>query len=135
MASSAKDPSVIMELQKSHVPVPWCDEYEKMISGLKYVEVPASVSDLRLTGLFCSFSTSNSPEMQEYKLGMLRKLEDFNNLAVPENSTLASLKQRRMAVAKSMFGQIGERANIEPPLFVGWGCNVFIGDGVYINRE
>ncbi|KAJ5626236.1 hypothetical protein N7510_002545 [Penicillium lagena] len=116
MASSAKDPSVISELQKSHVPVPWCDEYEKMISGL-------------------NFSTYNSPEMQEYKLGTLKKLNDFNNLAIPENSTLTSLKQRRMAVAKSMLGQLGEGANIEPPFFVGWGCNVFIGDGVYINRE
>lgn len=108
-------------------------KYEKMISGLKSVELPVTACDLRLTDSFCSFSTSNSPEMQEYKLGTLKKLNDFNSLAIPENSTLASLKQRRMAVAKSMFGRIGEGANIEPPFFVGWGCNVFVGDGVYIN--
>ena len=40
-----------------------------------------------------------------------------------------------MTVAKSLLGQLGEGVNIEPPFFVGWGCNVFIGDNVYINRE
>ena len=40
-----------------------------------------------------------------------------------------------MTVAEALIGKLGERVNIEPPLFVGWGCNVFLGDDVYINRE
>jgi acetyltransferase-like isoleucine patch superfamily enzyme len=82
-----------------------------------------------------SFSASASTELQEYKLQTLKKLNEFNDLSIPDGSTLASLKSRRMAVAKSMLGQLGENVNIEPSFFVGWGCNIFIGDNVYINRE
>ncbi|KAJ5365798.1 hypothetical protein N7517_008684 [Penicillium concentricum] len=105
MSSSATSPSMILELKKSHVPVPWCDEYEKMI------------------------------KLQDYKLQTLKKLNDFNDLSIPDGSTLTSLKTRRMAVAKSLLGQLGKEVTIEPPFFVGWGCNVFIGDNVYINRD
>jgi hypothetical protein len=40
-----------------------------------------------------------------------------------------------MAVAKRMFGRLGQNASIEQAFFVTWGCNTFIGDDVYINRE
>lgn len=40
-----------------------------------------------------------------------------------------------MEVVKRMFGLVGERVNIEQAFFVTWGCNTFIGDDVYINRE
>ncbi|KAJ5958198.1 uncharacterized protein N7479_005348 [Penicillium vulpinum] len=116
MSSSAKNPSMISELKKSHIPVPWCDEYERMISGM-------------------NFSASKSIELEDYKLQTLTKLNDFNDLTIPDGSTLMSLKTRRMAVAKSLLGQLGDEVTIEPPFFVGWGCNVFIGDNVYINRE
>jgi hypothetical protein len=82
-----------------------------------------------------SFSTSRSTELQEYKLQTLKKLNEFNDLSIPDGSTLMSLKERRMTVAKNLLGQLGEGASIEPPFFVGWGCNVFMGDNVYINRE
>ncbi|KAJ5751966.1 hypothetical protein N7520_008883, partial [Penicillium odoratum] len=82
-----------------------------------------------------SFAASRSKELRDFKIITLQKLNDFNDQAIPEGSTLESLKIRRMAVAKGLLGQLGEGANIEPPFFVGWGCNVFIGDGVYINRE
>ncbi|KAJ5628741.1 galactoside o-acetyltransferase [Penicillium lividum] len=116
MSSSTKSPSLISELKESHVRVPWCDEYERMISGM-------------------NFTASRSKELREFKIITLQKLNDFNDRAIPEGSTLESLKLRRMAVAKGLLGQLGEGVNIEPPFFVGWGCNVFIGDGVYINRE
>jgi maltose O-acetyltransferase len=82
-----------------------------------------------------SFSASGSTELQEYKLQTLKKLNEFNDISIPDGSTLVSLKARRMAVAKNLLGQLGEGVNIEPPFFVGWGCNIFIGDNVYINRE
>lgn len=71
----------------------------------------------------------------EYKLSTLRKLDEFNDSSIPENSTLTSLRTRRMAVAKRMLGRVGKDANIEQAFFVTWGCNTFIGEGVYINRE
>lgn len=71
----------------------------------------------------------------EYKLYTSRKLNEFNDTSIPENSSLASLRSRRMEVVKRMFGLVGERVNIEQAFFVTWGCNTFIGDDVYINRE
>lgn len=82
-----------------------------------------------------SFTTSNSGKLMEYKLSTLHKLNEFNDTSIPENSTLASLKDRRMAVAKRMFGRLGKNASIEQAFFVTWGCNTFIGNDVYINRE
>lgn len=71
----------------------------------------------------------------EYKLSTLRMLNEFNDASIPENSTLASLKNRRMAVAKRMLGRVGKNASIEQSFFVTWGCNTILGDDVYINRE
>ncbi|KAF5575302.1 galactoside o-acetyltransferase [Fusarium pseudoanthophilum] len=116
MAASTKSPERIAELRQSEVPVPLCDEFEKMISGM-------------------NFNTGNSQEMMEYKLATKRKLLSFNDDSIPEGSTLASLKSRRMAVAKEMFGKLGQDVTIEPPFFLLWGCNTFIGNGVYMNRE
>jgi hypothetical protein len=71
----------------------------------------------------------------DYKLVAMKRLQSFNDDSIPDGSTLASLKARRMAVAKEMLGQMGQGVTIEPPFFHTWGCNIFIGSGVYINRE
>jgi maltose O-acetyltransferase len=83
---------------------------------------------------FLSFSTKAVPELGEFKLAVLRKLRTFHDESIPDECTLASLTQRRMAVAKTMCGHLGGNVNIEPPFFITWGCNTFIGHDVYINR-
>jgi len=35
MASTAKDTAIIEQVKLSETPVPWCDEFEKMVSGMK----------------------------------------------------------------------------------------------------
>ena len=50
------------------------------------------------------------------------RLSDFDTASAdddsfPDGCTLESLKCRRMAVAKCMFGHIGQDTNIEAPLF------------------
>jgi maltose O-acetyltransferase len=65
----------------------------------------------------------------------MRKLQSFNDASIPPDATLASLASRRMQVAKTMLGKMGTKVNIEPPFFLTWGCNIFIGDGVYMNRK
>lgn len=115
-----------------------------MINGRKFVHpniirLPHKASLLflrpRCADTDPSFATLNSEMLMEYKLSTLQKLNEFNDTSIPENSTLASLKNRRMAVAKRMLGQMGKNASIEQSFFVTWGCNTFIGDDVYINRE
>lgn len=71
----------------------------------------------------------------DYKLIAMKRIRSFNDDSIPDGSTLASLKARRMAVAKEMLGQMGQGVTIEPPFFHTWGCNIFIGNRVYINRE
>lgn len=65
----------------------------------------------------------------------MRKLQSFNDGFIPPDATLALLASRRMQVAKGMLGKMGTRVNIEPPFFLTWGCNTFVGDGVYMNRR
>ncbi|KAL3607617.1 hypothetical protein FPOAC2_02603 [Fusarium poae] len=116
MAATIKDPQRIVEIRESDIPVPWCDDFGKMISGM-------------------NLNISSSPELNDYKLGVMRKLRAFNDDNIPDDATLASIKMKRMALAKQMVGKMGKGVAIEPPFFVIWGCNTFIGNGVYINRE
>jgi hypothetical protein len=38
--ADSKNPERIAELHQSEIAVPWCDEFEKMISGMKSVYTP-----------------------------------------------------------------------------------------------
>ncbi|KAF5667175.1 galactoside o-acetyltransferase [Fusarium heterosporum] len=116
MAAMIKDPQRIVEMRESDIPVPWCDEFSRMISGM-------------------NLAISSCPELNEYKLGVMRKLRSFNDDSIPDDATLESLKMKRMTVAKQMLGKMGKGVSIEPQFFVIWGCNTFIGSGVYINRQ
>jgi hypothetical protein len=40
MAATIKDPQRIVEIRESDIPVPWCDDFGKMISGMKSVLTP-----------------------------------------------------------------------------------------------
>ena len=82
-----------------------------------------------------SFKTGNESLLQQYRVSILRNLHFFNDDSVPESYTLQDLKLRRMKTANKMIGRLGNDVNIVNPFFIGWGCNTFIGDNVYINRE
>ncbi|KUJ16586.1 maltose o-acetyltransferase-like protein, partial [Mollisia scopiformis] len=116
MAASKKNPAMIEQVKLSQVSVPWCDEFEKMISGLY-------------------FSAAKSDLMQDHKLEIMRKLVSYNDLPIPEHSTIKYLKQHRVQILAQMMGKLGSSVNIEAPFYCIWGCNTFIGDGVYMNRE
>ena len=136
-ASQEINPALIAQVKESEVPVPWCEEFSKMISGMKSVR-PRLPAIMELYAdqapIVFSFSASGVPELSEFRLDVLRKRSAFNDESIPDGSTLASLTARRMAVAKTMFGRLGGSVNIEPLFFITWGCNTFIGDNVYINR-
>ena len=64
--------------------------------------------------------------MQE-QLGYLEKLYDFNQTRPLE-------LEKRDAMLKEMFAEIGENCYIEPPLYANWGGHhVHFGDNVYAN--
>jgi hypothetical protein len=73
--------------------------------------------------------------MQSAKLNVRRLVQAFNDQNIRVDDTFQSLKHRRMEVAKLLLGGLGENCNIEAPFYCGWGFNIVVGTGVYINRE
>lgn len=53
---------------------------------------------------------------------------DFNHLRPEE-------VEKRQALIKEIFGSVGEKIWIEPPLILAFGKTVSIGDGTYINSN
>ncbi len=66
-------------------------------------------------------------EIMTEQLKCLDRLYDFNNTRPTE-------MEKREALLKEMFGDIGEDCYIEPPLHANWGGkNCHFGKGVYAN--
>ncbi|TGO51785.1 hypothetical protein BCON_0154g00040 [Botryotinia convoluta] len=104
---------LIKMVESADIPRPMCDEFKKMISGMNF---KACLADC----------------MPKFKLNVRRHLLNFNDNSINDEDTLDDLRNRRMAVAKTLFGKLGLDTNIE---FCTWGCNTFIGKDVYINRD
>jgi len=141
MAASTKNHVLIDEITPlSEVFVPWCDEFEKMVSGMTLV-LPLSLSHTLVPSFSdtpnpnYSFHSGNDQGMQTFRIETMRRLRNFNDNSLPNDASIESLQARRMSVAKQMLGKLGDRVNIETPFFCGWGCNTFVGDGVYMNRK
>ena len=56
----------------------------------------------------------------------LEKLYDFNQ-------TRPSEADKRAALLKELFAEVGEGCYVEPPLHANWGCNTHFGHHVYAN--
>ena len=40
-----------------------------------------------------------------------------------------------MEAITSFIGKVGAGVSIETPFYCTWGCNIFLEDGVYMNRK
>lgn len=70
---------------------------------------------------------STSKEIMEYQLKCLEDMYDFNNTRPLE-------QQKRQALIKKMFAEIGDNCYIEPPLHSNWGGrHTHIGNWFYAN--
>jgi len=75
----------------------------------------------------CELYFPNDESIMREQLACLDKLYDFN-------STRPTELDRREALLKEMFAEIGEGCYIEPPLHANWGGHhVHFGKGVYAN--
>ncbi|KAJ4159231.1 uncharacterized protein LMH87_008139 [Akanthomyces muscarius] len=111
MAATDKDPAAI-ELAKKLEHIPWCDDYEKMISGVLY--------------------DAQVPELIQGRFRARRLMHKYNT-TFPDDATLESLEKSRAAALGEIFGKVGKGAYIEPPLNIDYGCNIVIGDNFYSN--
>ncbi len=83
-------------------------------------EIKARMHDGRL--YFC-----DAEELMAEQQQCLEKLYDFN-------ATRPSEQEKRQALLREMFAQLGENCYIEPPLHANWGGkHVHFGNNVYAN--
>ncbi|KAF7539047.1 hypothetical protein G7054_g2403 [Neopestalotiopsis clavispora] len=111
MASTEKDPQAI-EAAKKLENTPWCDDYEKMISGVLY--------------------NCLAPELVQGRFKARRFMHKYNN-HFPDDATPESLEAFRYDLLKSTLGGVGKGAYIEPPINIDYGCNIVLGDNFYSN--
>ena len=55
-------------------------------------------------------------------------IKEYNNLPAED-------MQSRTAILKELFEHCGENVRVNQPLYVDYGCNIFIGDNSFINMN
>ena len=73
-----------------------------------------------------------APELVQGRFRARRLINQYNT-HFPNDATPESLLEDRKDLLEQMFGKIGSRGYIEPPLHIDFGCNISIGDGFYSN--
>ncbi|KAF4547136.1 Maltose acetyltransferase-like protein [Elsinoe fawcettii] len=102
-----------IEFAKTLSNVPWCDDYEKMISGMLY--------------------SCEAPELTTARNRARRIAQKFNTYVPNEEMTAEQVTEKRMEMIKGLFGKVGQDCYLEPSLQVDYGCNITIGDRFYAN--
>ena len=92
--------------------VPWCEDYEKMISGMLY--------------------SCEAPELEEGRV-RARKLAAKFNAHLPDDATMASLSSDRLGLLRKLLGHVGDGSYMEPNIQVDYGCNISVGKNFYAN--
>ncbi|KAL1859812.1 hypothetical protein Daus18300_009402 [Diaporthe australafricana] len=110
-ANTEKDPATI-EYAKTLANTPWCDDHEKMISGVLYDAL--------------------APELETGRFRARKFMHKYNH-HFPDDATPQSLIEDREKMLKDQFGKVGKGVYIEPPVNIDYGCNISVGDGFYSN--
>ncbi|THW98809.1 hypothetical protein D6D17_06649 [Aureobasidium pullulans] len=121
--AKSKNEAIIARARDS-ANVPWCEEYEKMISGM--------LNCLTLRLLNNSSYNAFVPELLTGRF-RARKLASQYNAPIPDEMTEDELMSKRAEILKKFFGSLGKNSCIEPPLNVDYGCNILVGDDFYSN--
>ncbi|KAF7564848.1 WbbJ, Acetyltransferase (isoleucine patch superfamily) [Pyrenophora tritici-repentis] len=117
MAAQEKNMQEIEKAKKlNHVP--WCEEYEKMISGMLY--------------------NAFSPELNKARY-QARAFAHKYNTWFPDPTTdpdkgFDTLAAERLGLLKQIIGHIADdEIFIEPPFNIDYGCNISLGSRFYSN--
>ncbi|KAI6380162.1 hypothetical protein MCOR25_001814 [Pyricularia grisea] len=112
MASKTEKDQEQIAIARGLENIPWCDDYEKMISGVLY--------------------DSFVPELVQGRFRARRFMHSYNHY-FPEDATPESLQKGREELLRGIMGKVGKDAFIEPPVNIDYGCNIIIGDNFYSN--
>lgn len=110
-ANTEKDQATL-ERAKTLQNTPWCDDYEKMISGVLY--------------------NCLAPELVQGRFRARRFMHTYNHF-FPDDATPESLAADRESMLKAILGNVGPGVFIEPPFSIDYGCNISLGHSFYAN--
>ncbi|KAK9370331.1 trimeric LpxA-like protein [Lipomyces kononenkoae] len=111
MANTEKDEEFIA-YAKTLEGIPWCEDYERMISGMLY--------------------NAFVPELVTGRTQARQKVTKYNAY-LPDDATAESIASERETMLRNIMGKAGKRPYIEPPFYVDYGCNITVGDDFYAN--
>ncbi|KAL0938623.1 acetyltransferase C18B11.09c 2 [Colletotrichum truncatum] len=111
MATTSKDTKII-ELARDLQGTPWCEEYEKMISGMLYIPL--------------------HPKLLEGRHKARCIVHKYNTLD-PSSKPYDELMNLQQDMMKGILGKVGKGTFIEPPFVPDYGCNVIVGENCFIN--
>ncbi|OKL56492.1 hypothetical protein UA08_08242 [Talaromyces atroroseus] len=108
--------------------VPWCEQYERMISGMLPLFIHA----------YLPRYDSLVPELANARFKARAWCHRYNSyFPAPDEasaSSFDSLQQLRTGWLRELVGSVkGDQAFIEPPFYVDYGCNIRLGDRFYAN--
>lgn len=103
----------VIALAKTLTNVPWCDDYEKMVSGMLY--------------------SCMAPELVAARSRARRLAQKFNTYVPGDNDSDAEASSVKEGLINQLFGKVGEGIYLEPSLQVDYGCNITVGKGFYAN--
>lgn len=93
--------------------VPWCADYEAMVSGMLY--------------------SCMAPELIAARHRARRIAQKFNTYVPSETSTAEEVAETRIAMIRELFGKVGPDVYLEPSIQVDYGCNITVGERFYAN--
>ncbi|KPI34563.1 Nodulation protein L [Cyphellophora attinorum] len=114
MASTSKNADQIA-IARTLLNVPWCEQYERMISGMLY--------------------NSLDPALETARFKARAWSHRYNSWFPHDDpsATFETLATHRDAQLKQILGSVGSDCFIEPPFSIDYGCNIRMGDRVYAN--
>lgn len=111
--NTEKDPELIAYAYKNLNGVPHHDDYEKMISGMKY-------SGYHDEGIYSRiYRHENCLDYANIRMKDFKHWKDYN-------------EAREKLVAK-IYGKVGKGCFIEAPFYVDYGYNITVGKNFYAN--
>ncbi|KAI0597416.1 trimeric LpxA-like protein [Biscogniauxia sp. FL1348] len=111
MAKQQKDEDLIA-LAKTLKGIPYCDEYEKMISGMLYDPLQRTLMEGRHRA---------------------RCLTHKYNNVDPNSGTMDEISEIQTKILAEMLGRVGKGTVIEPPFLPDYGSNIIIGENCFMN--
>lgn len=111
LPSSQKNEETINLAHRLHH-TPWCEDYERMISGMLY--------------------NPNAPKLAEARHRARNVTEDFNNFS-SKNVSYDKMRIARFVLLEKILGNVGKGSSIERPFWPDYGCNIWIGEDTEVN--